>query len=305
MPLAGNWFVQVGTANGKDVGQIIFRYFVGQGYWKITNLGDSWGDQSDSFHEKVNLTGNDQVQEQVSIKSTTNIADNNWHHVAITREGNSFKIYVDGINVTSGPKQTYDGDVRGFVFRSETETEKNNGGVKGTGLINIGNDRSITYVNSTTPVHTSFNGYLDHIHVIRKCKYTSNFNSISHPGGGTGVNPTRITDLIDNEVETVFLLNGDGQPNNSTFIEDYNPSLVTAAEFFDYNENEDNAHLQWTDNPAWIFYDLITNRRYGLGKYGVSSDFVNKSLNSTCGLDNSSLLRYEVISVMLERKSEE
>jgi hypothetical protein len=24
---------------------------------------------------------------------------------------------------------------------------------------------------------------------------------------------------------------------------------------------------RWTDNPAWIFYDLITNKRYGLGKY--------------------------------------
>ena len=23
----------------------------------------------------------------------------------------------------------------------------------------------------------------------------------------------------------------------------------------------------WTDNPAWCFYDLITNKRYGLGKY--------------------------------------
>jgi len=23
----------------------------------------------------------------------------------------------------------------------------------------------------------------------------------------------------------------------------------------------------WTDNPAWIFYDLVTNRRYGLGNY--------------------------------------
>ena len=23
----------------------------------------------------------------------------------------------------------------------------------------------------------------------------------------------------------------------------------------------------WTDNPAWIFYDLVTNKRYGLGKY--------------------------------------
>ena len=25
--------------------------------------------------------------------------------------------------------------------------------------------------------------------------------------------------------------------------------------------------LYWTDNPAWCFYDLITNKRYGLGKY--------------------------------------
>ena len=24
---------------------------------------------------------------------------------------------------------------------------------------------------------------------------------------------------------------------------------------------------KWTDNPAWIFYDLITNKRYGLGKF--------------------------------------
>ena len=23
----------------------------------------------------------------------------------------------------------------------------------------------------------------------------------------------------------------------------------------------------WTDNPAWCFNDLITNKRYGLGKY--------------------------------------
>lgn len=25
--------------------------------------------------------------------------------------------------------------------------------------------------------------------------------------------------------------------------------------------------LSWTDNPAWCFYDLLTNKRYGLGKY--------------------------------------
>lgn len=33
--------------------------------------------------------------------------------------------------------------------------------------------------------------------------------------------------------------------------------------------------IGWTDNPAWILYDLLTNTRYGLGRY-VDSDDINK-----------------------------
>ena len=33
--------------------------------------------------------------------------------------------------------------------------------------------------------------------------------------------------------------------------------------------------LEWTDNPAWILYDLITNDRFGLGEYITDSD-INK-----------------------------
>lgn len=32
---------------------------------------------------------------------------------------------------------------------------------------------------------------------------------------------------------------------------------------------------EWTNNPAWIFYDLVTNTRYGLGKFIAQSE-VNK-----------------------------
>lgn len=32
---------------------------------------------------------------------------------------------------------------------------------------------------------------------------------------------------------------------------------------------------QWTDNPAWIFYDLVTNKRYGLGRY-IRAEWVDK-----------------------------
>lgn len=30
--------------------------------------------------------------------------------------------------------------------------------------------------------------------------------------------------------------------------------------------------LEWTDNPAWIFYDLVTNKIYGLGDYLTEAD---------------------------------
>lgn len=35
------------------------------------------------------------------------------------------------------------------------------------------------------------------------------------------------------------------------------------------------AAKEWTDNPAWCYYDLLTNNRYGLGKY-INTDIVDK-----------------------------
>ena len=32
----------------------------------------------------------------------------------------------------------------------------------------------------------------------------------------------------------------------------------------------------WTDNPAWIFYDLLHNPRYGIGKYGLEETNIDK-----------------------------
>lgn len=34
--------------------------------------------------------------------------------------------------------------------------------------------------------------------------------------------------------------------------------------------------LQWTDNPAWILYDILTNSRYGAGKYGFKKEYLDK-----------------------------
>ncbi len=35
------------------------------------------------------------------------------------------------------------------------------------------------------------------------------------------------------------------------------------------------SNKQWTDNPAWCFYDLVTSNRYGLGQY-IDSSYIDK-----------------------------
>ena len=42
-----------------------------------------------------------------------------------------------------------------------------------------------------------------------------------------------------------------------------------------WDGNFDN-FLRWTDNPAWIFYDICTNARYGVGSGNVSDKDLNK-----------------------------
>lgn len=35
-------------------------------------------------------------------------------------------------------------------------------------------------------------------------------------------------------------------------------------------------YLKWTDNPAWVFYDLVVNDIYGLGKFGITADNIDR-----------------------------
>jgi hypothetical protein len=53
-------------------------------------------------------------------------------------------------------------------------------------------------------------------------------------------------------------------PNN------YDPILRNYSGFWDGRFK-----LAWTDNPAWCYYDLISNNRYGLGKY-INTDLIDK-----------------------------
>jgi len=53
----------------------------------------------------------------------------------------------------------------------------------------------------------------------------------------------------------------------------YNPDAKT----YDGNwTGEFSTVKKWTNNPAWILYDLMTNTRYGVGKFGMKHFFIDK-----------------------------
>ena len=64
-----------------------------------------------------------------------------------------------------------------------------------------------------------------------------------------------------------------GARTNSSFLNDvWSKTVVTANHESEWDggfaENTDGSPRKvWTDNPAWCFYDLMTNPRYGLGEY--------------------------------------
>ena len=53
----------------------------------------------------------------------------------------------------------------------------------------------------------------------------------------------------------------------------YNPETRQYTDSWTGEFAED---LKWTDNPAWCLYDLITNKRYGVGKFGIRERDVDK-----------------------------
>ena len=65
-------------------------------------------------------------------------------------------------------------------------------------------------------------------------------------------------------------------PINKTYGDSRNGNPEVAvnqgADYWDGNFKDEK---QWTDNPAWCYYDILVNKRYGLGKY-IEQDQVDK-----------------------------
>jgi len=98
---------------------------------------------------------------------------------------------------------------------------------------------------------------------------------------------TEITSLKFRYPNTCYFLNvfdarGFTQPPNRQF--DFKLLKIKVPENYDaesktydgFWSGEFDSVLRWTDNPAWILYDLITNYRYGLGKFSFQESLADK-----------------------------
>ena len=263
----GSWRIEVGTKNSSDpdftdLGKVRFRAFSPVGGISFQTFNSSLGTTSNLVPEFSDL----KLQLQADITSTTNIADDAWHHIAVVRNGDDMYMFVDGTreaSITIDKRPIF-----GFKYLSGENATR--------GEIQIGGTKT-PYVSKDSKVYaTSFNGHMDEIIVSKKAKYIESFNTKEHPRGGTGVNPDNLRDLIKNDFTTQFYIKGDDRDDNSTDIFDFAEAIVDESFRFDENAEFDSAELQWTDNPAWIFYDLVTNKRYGMGKFGLNAESIDK-----------------------------
>lgn len=100
-------------------------------------------------------------------------------------------------------------------------------------------------------------------------------------------NITEVTSLkfkYPNSCYFLSVFDGRGFPNPPNRSFDLKLLKIKVPENYDaegksydgFWNGEFDAVLRWTDNPAWILYDIITNNRYGVGKFGLQQNLVDK-----------------------------
>jgi len=74
----------------------------------------------------------------------------------------------------------------------------------------------------------------------------------------------RMIRVPHNYTPSIGTYNGDWD-GNWKYIDSNADSLAQTSEIL----------LEWTSNPAWIIFDLLTNERYGMGKYGIKESDID------------------------------
>lgn len=93
---------------------------------------------------------------QVDITSTTTLSTSTWHHIAFTRSGNTFALFLNGIQEATA---------------TNSLTLVNNAQVLTIGTLGY---TSGTFVND-------FNGYIDDLRITKAARYTANFTPPTQP----------------------------------------------------------------------------------------------------------------------------
>ena len=294
----GAWRVEIGTKDSSsfdnlDLGKIRFRAWTPividtEGRGKL-----SWTFKGWEANGIIEISDKIELREVARVQSTTNVADNSWHHIAISKNGSIVRLFIDGTREDSDTVQS-GLRIQGFKYITENIPKYNTADLIAAAKDSIGPGSTgtsnsedfgkgeVQIGGSRTPWNkdnygTSYAGYLDEIMISNSAKYTTNFNS----------SPDHVTQLIKNDFDTALYINADNENTDSTNISDTTEIVVSDPDGVDdlgqaspFRVSEESlnssALLQWTDNPAWIIYDLVTNKKHGLGRYGIKAESIDK-----------------------------
>jgi hypothetical protein len=190
----------------------------------IFGSGD-YGDYGISLTAGKVAFGVNNGSQSFTLIGTSNVADNAWHHIAVTRNATTgaMRIYVDGnlnASVSSGP----------------------------TGNVSYRNGRSTSYSNDpyivlgaekhdyNPLVYPSYNGYLDELRISNIIRYSTNFTPPSVPFT-TDANTVGLYHFDEGSGTTLFDVSAfTGGPSNGTV----------------------NFGGSGTPGPVWILKSMVT-----------------------------------------------
>ncbi len=120
-------------------------------------------------NQRVVAFGLNKSQQGITIRGKTNIADNNWHHVAITRNGNTgeIKIFIDGLIDASGIAPT--GTIQYPVGRSTSYPNSDPYLVLGAEKHDAGG------------AYPAYNGFMDELRISNSVRYRDAFSPANAP----------------------------------------------------------------------------------------------------------------------------
>jgi len=130
--------------------------------------------------------------------STTTLASNTWYHVAVTRSGTTFRLFVNGTQEsTYTSSATVDSNAAAYITLGDTPT---------------------------MTASEQFNGYIDDLRITKGiARYTTSFTPPTYALATTTGTPFDV-----NRVDTSLLLRGNGT-NGSTSFTDESPNNLTVT----------------------------------------------------------------------------